>query len=237
MFDFGPINLQFLASLISPFHDKEILSSIVGAVLGAFLAFVFSIFLQRRVERKSRALELIQEYSSPEFIDVRNDTGKAIRAEFLAMKDGYPSWKMLFKQYGNADDGSQWRKISKIKHFYEKLNFLVKIKEVNLQYVSTYFYEEFHHWNNKYFSKINGADLENQELDVSALESRLLNPKRTRFVLGYAIGKAGSAGVNPAGDTSESMQAPLLANAPEVEQTLSGSIKRNKEPAEQDAVA
>ena len=189
MFDLSPINLQFFTSLISSIYEKEILGSIVGAVLGAFLAFLFSLLLQRRVDKKNRALELIQEYSSPEFIDIRNDAGKAIRAEFLAMKDGHPSWKTLFQKYGDADDGSQWRKISKIKHFYEKLNFLVKIEEVNLQYVSSYFYEEFHHWNKRYFSKINDADPENKELDVTSLEKELFDPKSTWFFLGYGIDK------------------------------------------------
>ena len=189
MFDLSPINLQFFTSLISSIYEKEILGSIVGAVLGAFLAFVFSLLLQRRVDQKNRALELIQEYSSAEFIDIRNDAGKAIRAEVQAMKDAHPSWRTLFQKYGDADDGSQWRKISKIKHFYEKLNFLVKIEEVNLQYVSSYFYEEFHHWNKTYFSKINDADPVNKELDVTHLENELLDPKNTWFFLGYGIDK------------------------------------------------
>lgn len=188
MNDFSPLGLQFFTSIISSISEKEIIGSVVGAVLGAFLAFVFSLLLQRQADRKNRALELIQEYSSPEFIDIRNDAGKAIRAEYDPAK-GYPSWKTLFQKYGDAQDGSQWRKISKIKHFYEKLNFLVKINEVNLQYVSAYFYHEFKHWNENYFSKINKADIENMELDVSTLEKNLLNPKSTRFFLGRRVGK------------------------------------------------
>lgn len=187
MNEFSPLGLQFFTPILSSIFEKEILGSIVGAVLGALLAFLFSLLLQRQADRKNRALELIQEYSSPEFIDIRNDAGMAIREEFAAMEEGsFPSWNELFQKYGDSDDGSQWRKISKIKHFYEKLNFLVELKEANLQYVSSYFYEEFHHWNDKYFLRINGASAI-KELDVSALEKYLMNPKGTWFFLGLGF--------------------------------------------------
>lgn len=76
------LSLQFIGALLPSFSDE-----IMSAVLGASLAFLFSWLLQRRAEKKSRALDLIiKEYSSPEFIDIRNDAGKAIRTAFEEFK-------------------------------------------------------------------------------------------------------------------------------------------------------
>jgi hypothetical protein len=179
MIDFPVLNLQFYGSILPSFSDE-----IIGAILGASLAFLFSWILHRWAEKKSRALDLIQEYSSPEFIDIRNDAGHAIREEFDEANKIYPSWRALFEKYNNMDGGSNWRKISKMKHFFEKLNYMVSIREVNQKYVSGYFYNEFSHWNNRYFSKINNASENEQssvELDVCVLEKYLKNPKTTRF--------------------------------------------------------
>jgi len=174
--DFSPLNLMFVGSLIPS-------DEIIGSILGASLAFIFSWLLHRWAEKKNRALDLIQEYSSPDFIDIRNDAGKAIRDEFDMLKPNFPSWKVLFDKYKREDQGNQWRKISKIKHFYEKLNYMVNINEVNQKYISGYFYNEFNHWNKTYFSMINGASLEaERELDVSILEKKLKDPKTTIFL-------------------------------------------------------
>lgn len=173
------INFQFFASLIPSFSDE-----ILSAILGASLAFLFSWILQRNAEKKTRSLELIHDYASPDFIDIRNDAGVAIRESFSTFKEtnptAYPSWQWLFNDFEDDD----WRKISKIKHFYEKLNYLITIKEVNQKYISGYFYSEFTHWNAKYFSHINNASLKAgavAELDVSALEKHLHDPKNTWF--------------------------------------------------------
>lgn len=177
--DFPLLNLQFIGSILPSFSDE-----IIGAILGASLAFLFSWMLHRWAEKKTRALDLIQEYSSAEFIDIRNDAGKAIREEFDESNKVYPSWRALFEKYNNNDKGNNWRKISKIKHFYEKLNYMVSIREVNQKYVSGYFFNEFSHWNNKYFSKINDAaekEHSSVELDVNTLKKYLKNPKATRF--------------------------------------------------------
>lgn len=158
------LDLQFIGALLPAFSDE-----ILSAILGASLAFLFSWILQRNAEKKQRALDLIQEYASPEFIDIRNEGGKAIRNTFTKFQkndpDSYPSWKTLFESFNDEkkgadkkstdDKSTDWRKISKIKHFYEKLNYLVSIKEVNQKYISGYFYGEFTHWNSRYFSKIN----------------------------------------------------------------------------------
>jgi hypothetical protein len=179
MIDFPVLNLQFVGAMLPSFSDE-----IIGAILGASLAFLFSWMLHRWAEKKSRALELIQEYSSPEFIDIRNDAGKAIREEFDEINKIYPSWRTLFEKFNKIDGGNSWRKISKIKHFFEKLNYMVSIREVNQEYVSGYFFNEFSHWNNKYFSKINDASENEQspvELDVYVLKKHLKNPKTTRF--------------------------------------------------------
>ena len=92
MIDFSPLNLMFVGSLIPS-------DEIIGSILGASLAFIFSWLLHRWAEKKNRALDLIQEYSSPDFIDIRNDAGKAIRDEFDMLKPNFPSWKVLFDKY------------------------------------------------------------------------------------------------------------------------------------------
>lgn len=179
------LSLQFIGALLPSFSDE-----IMSAVLGASLAFLFSWLLQRSAEKKSRALDLIKEYSSPEFIDIRNDAGKAIRIAFEEFQKNkntneYPSWKTLFDKFNDEHGSNSWRKISKVKHFFEKLNYLVKIREVNLNYISGYFYPEFTHWNKRYFSNINNASkLENTdvELDITALEKKLKDQKSTIFL-------------------------------------------------------
>ncbi|CAM8650363.1 hypothetical protein MCEMSHM24_03870 [Comamonadaceae bacterium] len=172
--DFSLLPLK-LFPLVSGLFSTEIFS----AVLGALLAFFFSWWLQRRSDRKNRALELIQEYSSPDFIEIRNEAGRAIRTVIEA--HAQPSWGLLFQTYGTASTG-EWLKISKIKHFYEKLNYLVSIGEVNTQYVNGYFFEEFTHWNHKYFTRINAAtEVSKRELDLSALEKSLSNPRNSSW--------------------------------------------------------
>lgn len=182
------LSLQFIGALLPSFSDE-----IMSAVLGASLAFLFSWLLQRRAEKKSCALDLIKEYSSPEFIDIRNDAGKAIRTAFEEFKKNkntneHPSWETLFDKFNDEHGSNSWRKISKVKHFFEKLNYLVKIREVNLNYISGYFYSEFTHWNTRYFSIINNASkLENAavELDVSELVRKLKSLEWTSFLSFY----------------------------------------------------
>lgn len=179
MFDFPPLTLQFVGALLPSFSDE-----IVGAVLGAFLAFLFSWMLHRWAEKKSRALELIQEYSSPDFIDIRNDAGQALRTSKDPNSGAYPSWQELFDRAKAANDEGRWRKISKMKHFYEKLDYMVSIREVNQKYISGYFHEEFTHWNQRYFAPINAASKASgqpEELDVSTLVKHLKDPQATWF--------------------------------------------------------
>lgn len=126
-------------------------AALLGAAIGAGLSAALIVLHETNRERKNRALDLIQEYTSPNYIQIRNDAGKALRS---AVKElDIPSWDNLYHNLSTEE----WQKISKIEHFYKKLNFMVSIKEADAKYLANYFETEFWHWQTRYFSKINIA--------------------------------------------------------------------------------
>ena len=150
-------------------ESREMVAAITGAVLGTAVAASITIFYETMRERKNRALELIQEYNSPEFINIRNEAGVVFRMA----KDNKPNlgWNELHAQL----EGEDWRRISKVLHYYKKLNFLTELGEVNKMYLSAFFSVEFWHWYDRYFKEIDGASQE-KEADFNALFSIIKKP-------------------------------------------------------------
>jgi hypothetical protein len=126
-------------------------AALLGAAIGAGLSAALIVIHETNRERKNRALDLIQEYTSPDFIQIRNDAGKALRNALAEVE--IPSWDNLHSNLPTEE----WQKISKIEHFYKKLDFMVNIKEVDSKYISKYFEKEFPHWQSRYFKRINIA--------------------------------------------------------------------------------
>lgn len=126
-------------------------AALLGAGIGAGLSASLIVLHETNRERKNRALDLIQEYTSPGYIQIRNDAGKALRKAMDELDS--PSWDNLY----NKLSPEEWQKISKIEHFYKKLNFMIDIKEADAKYLGKYFETEFWHWQSKYFSRINIA--------------------------------------------------------------------------------
>jgi hypothetical protein len=126
-------------------------AALLGAGIGAGLSASLIVIHETNRERKNRALDLIQEYTSPSYIQIRNDAGKALRKAIDELD--CPSWENLY----NKLTPEEWQKISKIEHFYKKLNFMIDIKEADAKYVGKYFEAEFWHWQSKYFSRVNIA--------------------------------------------------------------------------------
>lgn len=129
-------------------------AALLGAAIGAGLSAALIVIHETNRERKNRALDLIHEYTSPDFIQIRNDAGRALRKALAEVE--VPSWNNLHKSLPTEE----WQKISKIEHFYKKLDFMVSIKEVDSKYISKYFEKEFPHWQSRYFGKINVASNE-----------------------------------------------------------------------------
>jgi hypothetical protein len=143
--------------------------ALTGAVLGTAVAASITIFYETMRERKNRALELIQEYNSPEFINVRNEAG----SEFRRIKD--ENLKLGWNELHAKLHPDEWRKISKILHYYKKLNFLTELNEINKKYLSAFFSVEFWHWYDKYFKSIDDASTE-KEADFRSLFSVIKKP-------------------------------------------------------------
>ncbi|MDP5252836.1 MULTISPECIES: hypothetical protein [unclassified Vibrio] len=137
-------------------------AALLGAAIGAGLSALFIVMHETNRERKNRALDLIQEYTSPDYIQLRNEAGQALRKALEEQET--PSWDNLYHNLSKEE----WQKISKIEHFYKKLNFMVEIGEVDGKYIGKYFEKEFWHWQNSYFSKINIAS-KKKEMSFSAL--------------------------------------------------------------------
>ncbi|MBG9993326.1 hypothetical protein, partial [Pseudoalteromonas sp. NZS37] len=51
-------------------------AALLGAGIGAGLSATLIVIHETNRERKNRALDLIQEYSSPDYIQIRNDASK-----------------------------------------------------------------------------------------------------------------------------------------------------------------
>lgn len=126
-------------------------AALLGASVGAGMSATLMVIHETNREKKNRALDLIQEYTSPDFIQVRNDAGRALRSALALVKN--PAWDTLYEDLSQEE----WQKISKIEHFYKKLDFMVSIQEVDPKYIDAYFSNEFWHWQERYFSKINEA--------------------------------------------------------------------------------
>lgn len=144
-------------------------AALLGAAIGAGMSAALIVIHETNRERKNRALDLIQEYTSPDFIQIRNDAGKALRNALGEVQ--VPSWDNLHRSLPTEE----WQKISKIEHFYKKLNFMVDIKEVDSEYISKYFGKEFSHWQERYFSKINIAS-EKPEKSFTSLSEKIESP-------------------------------------------------------------
>ena len=144
-------------------------AALLGAGIGAGLSDSLIVIHETNRERKNRALDLIQEYTSPSYIQIRNDAGKALKKAIEEFD--CPSWDNLYEKLTTEE----WQKISKIEHFYKKLNFMIDIKEADAKYLGKYFGTEFWHWQSKYFSKINIAS-DKPAMSFAALAS-VINKK------------------------------------------------------------
>ncbi len=122
-------------------------AAVLGATLGAAISGLVIYVAERRKEKIATALRLIEEYTSPSFLDIRADAGIALRA---AMKAGPKSWDDLY----HSLDKAEWSKISKMDHFYQKLDLIVSVREAYNPYIRRYFGREFPHWYVQYFEPI-----------------------------------------------------------------------------------
>jgi hypothetical protein len=141
-----------LFSIIDAFNNNAG-AAVLGATLGAALSGLVIYLAERRKEKIAFALRLIEEYTSPAFIEVRNDAGAAFRA---AQKQARRSMDTLHRDL----PPDEWRKISSINHFYQKLDLIVSIREAHNRYIRHYFGREFPHWYVRYFEKFHEASRE-----------------------------------------------------------------------------
>jgi hypothetical protein len=82
-------------------------AALLGAGVGAGISAWVMTRHENKKERKNRALDLIQEYTSQDFIIIRNDAGIALREAFKNVKE--TSRDNLYHELGQ----SEWHKISK----------------------------------------------------------------------------------------------------------------------------
>ena len=71
-------------------------AALLGAGIGAGLSATLIVIHETNRERKNRALDLIQEYSSPDYIQIRNDASKALKKSMLEIES--PSWDSLYRK-------------------------------------------------------------------------------------------------------------------------------------------
>jgi len=135
-----------LSGIVDAFNNNAG-AAVLGATLGAALSGLVIYLAERRKEKIATALRLIEEYTSPSFLDIRADAGIALRA---AMKPGPKSWDDLY----HSLDKVEWSKISKMDHFYQKLDLVVSVREAHNPYIKRYFGREFPHWYVQYFEPI-----------------------------------------------------------------------------------
>lgn len=129
---------------------ENTMSALLGALVGAMAGGLIIMWHETRRDRKNAAVRMIEEYTSPSFITVRNEGGKALRY----VRDRYclrPDLDSICFYLKSIDKESEWSKISRIEHYYRKLDFLVSINEVDRTYIRRYFEPEFPHWWNNYF--------------------------------------------------------------------------------------
>ncbi|NRA55259.1 MAG: hypothetical protein HRU23_14035 [Gammaproteobacteria bacterium] len=155
-------------------------AALLGAAIGAGLSASLIVIHETNRERKNRALDLIQEYTSPSYIQIRNDAGKALRKAIDELD--CPSWDNLYHQL----TPEEWQKISKIEHFYKKLNFMIDIKEADAKYLGKYFETEFWHWQSKYFSRVNIASGK-PTMSFSALANVIKQPNKNTVLVSNSV--------------------------------------------------
>ncbi|MCB6178975.1 hypothetical protein LHP98_12660 [Rhodobacter sp. Har01] len=136
----------FLSGIIEVFNNNAG-AAVLGATLGATLSGLVIYLAERRKEKIASALRLIEEYTSPAFIEIRNDAGAAFRA---ALQQSPRSMDTLH----SVLPPGEWRKISSLNHFYQKLDLIVSIREAHNRYIRHYFGREFPHWYVRYFEPV-----------------------------------------------------------------------------------
>lgn len=152
-------SLSVLFSAIIDALNNNAGAAVLGATLGAGLSGLVIYLAERRKEKIATALRLIEEYTSPSFIEIRNEAGTVLRA----VKQQAPrSMNTLHRELPPGD----WRKISSVNHFYQKLDLIVSIREAHNRYIRHYFGREFPHWYVSYFERI----LEASKDEVEAYE-------------------------------------------------------------------
>ncbi len=137
---------SFFSAVVQAFNNNAG-AAVLGATLGAALSGLVIYFAERRKEKIATALRLIEEYTSPSFLEIRAEAGVVLRA---AMNAGPKSWDDLYHSLERAD----WSKISKLDHFYQKLDLIVSVREAHDPYIKRYFGREFPHWYVQYFEPI-----------------------------------------------------------------------------------
>ena len=139
----------------------EVTSAVIGAlgaILGALISFILLSKLQKKREKVSQAVKLIEQYGSPEMIVIRNKAGACLKN---ALKnESSITWNSLHKSLGD-----NWIYVSQIEHFYKRVRLLVEHEEVCSKITKGYFSKEFNHWYNKYFKQIEAGSFSSGETD------------------------------------------------------------------------
>lgn len=140
-----------ILNAVFKFFEASAGAAVLGACFGAITSGCAVYLSERRCHRIASSMMLIEQFTSPDFLEVRNDAGEAFRSVGDLSSFSIDTLKRHLDESGN---NATWRKITKIDHFFQRLDLIVKLGEYDKRRVREYFSREFPHWYTRYFEPL-----------------------------------------------------------------------------------
>lgn len=122
--------------------SKELIESLIstglGAFLGAGLAMLTTSWHQRIIDKRALAKEMYNEWESIEFLKARNHADITLKK----FQDSKKTLEELNKTLPLED----WLSISLVYHFFQRLSIYVSLKEIDIKYAKGLFKQYADHF-------------------------------------------------------------------------------------------
>src|SRR5262245_47750913 len=125
-------------------------SALGGALIGAYASYLLSRKQDIKRSRIERTLRLMEQYNSPDFLKMRGDADRILRAYF----ETHPpcSWNEL---YHNLKES--YTPVSAVEHFFQQVLFFHEIREIEDDMARKFWSHHYNHWYSKYFGSLSDA--------------------------------------------------------------------------------